>query len=467
MWIDVSIPPYNGDIQMAVDAAKQNGGTVYLPAGVYQIDEAIRLPDCVSLVGDGYCSTIQLRSDRQDNVIVADGYPAASDTWSLGAFKSETRNLRIAHLRIRGNRARGGNWQHVWSGCGIMLLAASHCVIENCWIKSCFRGGILLSTGMGIDNPLRVGSQRNLIRDCRIISCGGTGIDLAGGERNEATGCDFASIEGCHIEDAGIMGIRIVRSKFARLTNNTVTRANEDSIRVDQCEHVLLTGNIAVDGGSVVRDGPGPDSNGIKISHSLYCLAIGNICHNNNKPNLELLGSQWCAFAHNVASGSGDWGVICRTTVPASGLVTQCISEPYQDAEKKEYQIQNWINTGHSIEGNIAVRNKSGGIGIYGGHNSIVSGNVAALNNQQGTTEIAVPGISITTGDGKGGSVESLENAIVSNRCYDDQGAQTQTYGLLLATGPNLVMGNNTMRNASGGVDIVAHTNIAGIEGNR
>ena len=317
-----------------------------------------------------------------------------------------------------------------------MLLAASDCLIENCWIEHCFRGGILLSTGMGIDNPGKVGSTHNVIRNCRVTACGGTGIDLAGGERNEATGCDFALIEGCHVEDIGISGIRIVRSKFVRATNNTVVRANEDSIRVDQCEHVILVSNVTLDGGSV---GPIPDSNGIKFSHCLYCSAIGNVCHGNNKPNLELLNSQWCSIAHNVATKGGDWGIISRTTIPASGLFSNDILPPYQDASTREYQIQSWINTGHAIEGNLAVGNNAGGIGLYGNSNSVVSANVTGLNNQGRTTAFPVPGISVTTGDEEGKEVPSTENVVADNRSYDDQGVQTQTHGLLLVTSPNIV----------------------------
>jgi hypothetical protein len=84
MWRDVSQPPYSGSIQRAVDAARPFGDTVYVPAGRYRIDEAIRLPTCVSLVGDGYCSLIQLNDGQRDNVIVADGYPLASESWTRG-----------------------------------------------------------------------------------------------------------------------------------------------------------------------------------------------------------------------------------------------------------------------------------------------------------------------------------------------------------------------------------------------
>jgi parallel beta-helix repeat protein len=454
MWRDVSKRPYNRNIQKAVDAASKSGDTVYIPAGTYPIDETIRLPTCVSLVGDGFCSIIQLNSNRRDNVIVADGYPFASDTWSAGTFRGETRNLHIANLRIRGNGTATGAWQYIWGGCGIMLLAATDCIIENCWIENCYREGIVLSTGMGIDNPDKIGSLRNVIRNCHISGCGGNGIDLTGGVRNEAIGSNFALIEGCYLENNGIQGIRVVNSRFVRVVNNTVVGGHEDGIRIDQCTHILVIGNVVLD--NTV------DSNGIKFSHSLYCSAIGNACHNNNKPNLELLNSQWCMLAHNMATESDEWGIISRTQVSSSQPIDVDILPPYQDVSTRQYQVRAWINTGHTIEGNLAGNNGSGGIALEGTQNSIVSGNVAALNNQS-HGDWGVAGIQVT-----GELVPSVENIVADNRCYDDQENQTQEYGLNFGTGPNLVIGNDTVRNRSAGfVDYSDDNNVTGSQNNR
>ena len=454
MWRDVSKSPYNGNIQMAVDAAKQFGDTVYVPAGTYRIDEAIRLPTCVSLVGDGYCSIIQLNNNRRNNVIVADGYPFASDTWARGTFRGETHNLRIANLRIRGNGTATGAWQYIWGGCGILLLAATDCLIENCWIENCYREGIVLSTGMGIDNPRKIGSLRNVIRNCRIFNCGGNGIDLSESVRNEAKGSDFALIEGCYLEGNGIHGIRVVNSRFVRVSNNTVVGCKEDGIRISQCSHVLVMGNAVLDG--IV------DSNGIKFSHSLHCAAVGNACHHNNQPNLELLNSKWCTLAHNMTTASDAWGIISRTTVPQSQLIDVDISPPYQDASTRQYKIQTWINTGHAIEGNLSVNNWSGGIALEGTQNSIIAGNVAALNNQS-RSNWGVAGIQVA-----GGMAPSDENIVADNRCYDDQGNQTQEFGLRFDAGPNLVVGNDTMRNKiAGRVDNSNNNNLAGSQNNR
>lgn len=461
MWRDVSKPPYNGNIQVAVDAAREFGDTVYIPAGTYRIDEAIRLPTCVSLVGDGYCSIIQLNDNRRDNVIVADGYPFASDTWAPGIFRGETRNLRIANLRIQGNGTATGEWKYIWGGNGIMLLAATDCLIENCWIDNCYRDGILLSTGMGIDNHRQIGSLRNMIRNCRIFNCGAYGIDLAEGVRAEARGSDFALIEGCYLQNIKSHGIRVVHSRFVRVSNNTVVGCKEDGIRISQCSHVFVMGNAALDGTE--------NSNGIKFSHSLHCAAIGNACHHNNHPNLELLNSQWCTLAYNVTTASDEWGIISRTTVPHSQLVDDDIESPYQDASTREFKIQTWINTGHIIEGNLAVNNGSGGISVAGTHNSVVAGNVAALNNLSQATW-GVAGIQVGFGDKDfdGGTVHSAENIIANNRCYDDQANQSQEYGLRFDTGPNLVVGNDTVGNkVAGSVDKSDNNDIRGHRNNR
>jgi len=253
----------------------------------------------------------------------------------------------------------------------------------------------------------------------------------------------------------------VSESSIPDLCESSVTRfgGHEDGIRVDQCSHGLLIGNIVIDGTT--------DTNGIKFSHSLHCAAIGNVCHHNNQPNLELLHSQWCVIAHNVSTSSDEWGVISRTTVGASRLTSVPILPPYQDATEREYQVQSWINTGHAIEGNIAVDNKSGGISIRGTSNSIVAGNVTALNNQAQSTW-GVAGISIGFGDGEGSEVPSVENVVADNRSYDDQQNRTQAYGLRFHTGPNLVIGNDTIGNAIDGcIDESGNNAVGGSENNR
>jgi parallel beta-helix repeat protein len=172
-------------------------------------------------------------------------------------------------------------------------------------------------------------------------------------------------------------------------------------------------------------------------------------------------------IAHNVSTSSGEWGVMSRTTVGASGLTSVSILPPYQDAAEREYQVQSWINTGHAIEGNMAVGNKSGGISIRGTSNSIVAGNITALNNQAQSTW-GVAGISVGFGDGEGSEVPSVENVVADNRSYDDQQNRTQAYGLRFQTGANLAVGNDAIGNAIDGyVDESGNNAVEGSENNR
>src|SRR5687768_14709026 len=52
-----------GTIQEAIDSLPPEGGTVFLPAGVYDVHEKIRLPSGVELRGDGIDRTILVLAD--------------------------------------------------------------------------------------------------------------------------------------------------------------------------------------------------------------------------------------------------------------------------------------------------------------------------------------------------------------------------------------------------------------------
>jgi hypothetical protein len=92
---------------------------------------------------------------------------------------------------------------------------------------------------------------------------------------------------------------------------------------------------------------------------------------------------------------------------------------------------------------------------------------VAALNNLS-QSNWGVAGIAVGFGDADGSQVPSGENVVADNCCYDDQANQTQTYGLRFDTGPNVVVGDDTVRNKlAGSVDNSGNNNVGGDKNNR
>ncbi|MFA9455181.1 RICIN domain-containing protein [Halalkalibacter sp. AB-rgal2] len=163
-------------------------GTVYIPAGTYAVDEAVRFHQGVNLIGDGIGETVLKKTGTRNNYVV--GNPIMRSGNHL--------NVTVSHLTIdgdRGNRANQGLGQ-----IGGMNIDAdvSHLTIENVEVRDVTIGLLLRrlknstisdsiidqSSGHGIafgSESHAVGDvHSNLITRNKITnSIGGSGINLS------------------------------------------------------------------------------------------------------------------------------------------------------------------------------------------------------------------------------------------------------------------------------------------------
>jgi hypothetical protein len=222
------------NIQAAIDAVGTSG-SVYLPAGIYKINEAIFIKRSnISIIGDGVGVT--------EIVMGASGVYTAIDVRTSnanGGLGGDLFNITIENLSINGNKASrvapGGN--------GIMLLCnTNHAITDtrliNLMVFDCFNSGMLLEgrnnppwiPGVSVpaEDPFRI--ERTIINGCVIRNNNGVGISQFKTNNSKITNCTLFS--------NGLENLTIdIRSNGCIVDGNTFFK------------HLGGTGNIGVDTG--------------------------------------------------------------------------------------------------------------------------------------------------------------------------------------------------------------------------
>lgn len=115
-------------IQDAIDASRNSGATVYLPAGIYNISDTLIIYSHTKLVGSGKRGTsetgysgTQINYSGDDAVISTDG--------GASCFGAEVRNIRVNGTK--------GAW------CGLRLEGASECYVQHFTVNGGCKVGVL------------------------------------------------------------------------------------------------------------------------------------------------------------------------------------------------------------------------------------------------------------------------------------------------------------------------------------
>lgn len=173
-------------------AATAGGGTVYVPAGTYQVGGLV-MRNSITLRGDGWGSTLRLRG--------------GANTYLLTVARADT-SQTVTDCRIQDLKF-DGNCYSQRSGGGINLVFASSCVIDHVNVVGPWHAGLLMTA-----NP--DGSAwpyNNTISNC-LFNLGknspdaahsGYGLDLGGGEENDIRGNTFGFNGVAHITE-GVVG---------------------------------------------------------------------------------------------------------------------------------------------------------------------------------------------------------------------------------------------------------------------
>ena len=266
-----------GSIQQAVESLPPTGGTVVLPAGVYDVHQKIRLPSHVELRGEGMDRTILVLADGVRDTLISNANLIGGNT-----------DITLRDLRLQGNRLGQRQWRYdgrlavgsssirseVWSF-GVRFNNVTDSLIMNVEADDFAKDGFYLGYNK------YYGVYRTRLIDCRARDNARNGIALTHGSFNLIQGCDVR--DNNRVERVG--GIQLEPDEGLEVSHNLV-RDNH------------VSGNHA---GIALYTEP-PHWQGIST------LVANAICHNTAERN-DFIGiwdhyGQGNVFVDNKATGS-------------------------------------------------------------------------------------------------------------------------------------------------------------------
>lgn len=221
------------EIQAALDTLDAaGGGTLFFPAGQYNISAQVNVPSNVILMGVGYASRIHM---------------TVADTQMFQVAGEVGVGFRDLRLTGQGGFTTPGSGA-IRLGLGSANNGATDCWVEGCWLVGVSNSGIT------------IGSQS--LR-CRVVN---THVESAGEEGVYLLG-QQCSVVGCTILSPGNAGIKVSAAVHFSVVGNV--------IRTPVQQGILLTGTPGAQYGVVTGNsiyGAGLD--GIRLADSAADVAI-------------------------------------------------------------------------------------------------------------------------------------------------------------------------------------------------
>lgn len=284
-------------IQTAIKVMERyGGGMVYIPAGIWNVNNSLNMRSGVWIIGEGYGSVIRVTN-------------GASFTDNIIKFETIT-GAGIARVRVDGNRANSGGGTRY----GIYFGSATKCAVRDCHAHGFIGDAIHLydsdnATCIGnyaYDNGFH-GIELEQLRDSVCIGNSSTGNDLHGififqGEVS-ASGSKRLQVIGntCdHNEQSGIVCQGELTEDITIQGNNCSGNAERGIMLFDRVKGVVCSDNqIALNG-----------QFGIYMYRITQAVISNNRLHNNSQSSnggyqeimMEGDGTQYCMY--NVLEGN-------------------------------------------------------------------------------------------------------------------------------------------------------------------
>lgn len=172
----VNVHSFNDDISAAVSSLGDNGGSVYVPAGNYNLTSNISLPSNTTLFGDGASTVIHINA--ADNGITNKNHNSQHDT-----------NIVIRDLTVIGDGSSTG-------GCcyGIRLRDISNAFVANVTVQNFSLDGITLYY-KHVSGQTR-GADHVRVSGCNVSGNGRQQISIIHGQNNVIDNCTTSGPSG-------------------------------------------------------------------------------------------------------------------------------------------------------------------------------------------------------------------------------------------------------------------------------
>ena len=213
-----SVDPVRGVLETAEARSERRGGPRPLAARYVHPGDTIEVYDATSLLPKGTARVIARDGDRLE----VDAVPLGTAVDDLFNNLTMSPSVRIAHVQVRRNRARG------------FLLQTQDVVVENCTIQNPTGVGIFVTTDVAywyesgpgrqviIRNNTITGANNHLVREGVItVKCG-----------HDAGGTDYPA--GVH--------------RQIRIVDNTIRDTRGSAIYACATHDIRITGNRVIDG---------------------------------------------------------------------------------------------------------------------------------------------------------------------------------------------------------------------------
>jgi parallel beta-helix repeat protein len=295
-------------VQLAVNAASFDGGTVFIPSGTYILSQSILLTDGITLAGAGMGTTVLKIADNTNTRIVG----LVRTPYGRG-----TRNVCVRDLTLDGNRDNQAEVEQVGFYCGVipdqptsdydiscLRVEAHHFhdygfdpheVVTRLTLVDC------VSHHNGLDGFTLDGVQTSIVKGCIAFNNDRHGFNLVTNSRfcilsqnlaYENKGNGFTIQNGSHSNEVigslsrenggdGLYSIEVNDNAFF---NNTVLRNQQNGIRIRGGARTTVIGNL-------VRE------NGQK-QHNTYSEIILD--------DTDTSGATDCMVANNTVISRGD-----------------------------------------------------------------------------------------------------------------------------------------------------------------
>lgn len=374
-------------LQQAIDAAA-SGGMLLIPAGIYSTRKLL-LPSKITICGDGNNTTLILRDGTLDTMFT-------NQDWEHGNNQIVLRDLRLVGNRTNnaqiGPNPAPNNSTEKDKSHGINFRYVEDSLIENLTIVDFYFDGIYLGTSVpdksdGGEGDRSSGSNRNIVRNNRVIANGRNGISITRGTDNTVLGNFFQqnnigvkdavpdpflagaitiepngawydvsrnTICNNHLVDNYYNGIQVLKnwtSTGILLASNTISGTAHHGIAAALVSGLIIQGN--------------------HVSTSAYvgmALGLGT-------------GIKDAVISANVVCQNGGTGILIngeqgeRIVVSANVVVGNATSQPYS-------QGIGWVDAKQvTVIGNICLENSSPVQILAGGADPVLFANrTAALN---------------------------------------------------------------------------------------
>jgi parallel beta-helix repeat protein len=322
-------------IQEALDDLPPDGGTVFIPRGIYEVSTTINVPNYATIIGQGRSTVVKAAGGTNIDVFT---------------LIADIHDVIIRDLVVNGQADNNPT-----TGVGINCLDGNiNCLFENLEMTNCRESCIL------IDSPTTKGSM--IMNNCYVH-------DTQSSCMESGSGCNDTRITNNLFTTCGEHAIRI------RATSNRVVIANNvirdclpglTGINAKSCFHSTITGNTIETCGS-----------GITLKSLTQCIVTGNAVYEVTADGIVMDDVHFCTVTGNSLIDCDIQGIDIKGG-GKQNIIIGNICMPNIGASDYGIQVAN-TEEDVVIANNMCAGNTVGDIVDDGGTNITISHNVTKV----------------------------------------------------------------------------------------